>query len=544
MKLKFIFASALFAAAAIPSMAQTHVEGEEYYKADQIANAKELLNRNMNNAGTDKAVSNYYLGLIALEEGNKSEAQNYFNAGVSANPEYAYNYIGLGYIDLLNGDKSAAEKQFKEAENREKKSPSLNIAIARAYYGADPAVYAKEIEKRIEKARKADMKNADIYLFEGDRKKDVKDFGGAAGQYEMAANYDPNATEAYVKYANLFTMVNPQYAIDMLNKLLSVNPSSALAQRELANAYYNAEKFTEAANEYGKYVKNPNHFKQDEDRYAFLLFYGGDYQKGYDYSTALLQANPSNFTAQRYQFMNAAQIKDMQDKLLPMAEALMTAKKSNPDNKFAPIDYILIASEFNNAKRPQEAEQVLKEAIQEMPDNREFYKQLAMTYVEENNLSKASEAYEGYIKNSEKPGYNDFIQQATFAFYAGVENKANDPATAEKYYAMAQDYANKAAEILPDNYKPKKFEGDIAMQKATEENVASVAVPYYTEAIKLLEASKDPSRYAADAKLMYNYMGNYYLDQKDVENAKVYFNKYLELDPNNEQYRKFVEGLK
>lgn len=544
MKLKFIFASALIAAAAIPSMAQTHVEGEEYYKANQIANAKELLNRNMNNAGTDKAVSNYYLGLIALEEGNKSEAQNYFNAGVSANPEYAYNYVGLGYVALLNGDKSAAEKQFKEAESKEKKSPSLNIAIARAYYGADPAVYIKEIEKRIEKARKADMKNADIYLFEGDRKKDVKDYGGAAGQYEMAVNYDPNATEAYVKYANLFTMVNPQYAIDMLNKLLSVNPTSALAQRELANAYYNAEKFTEAANEYGKYVKNPNHFKQDEDRYAFLLFYGGDYQKGYDYSTALLQANPSNFTAQRYQFMNAAQIKDMQDKLLPMAEALMAAKKANPSNKFAPIDYILIASEFNNAKRPQEAEQILKEAIQEMPDNREFYKQLALTYVEENNLSKASEAYEGYIQHSEKPGYNDFIQQATFAFYAGVENKTEDPATAEKYYAMAQDYANKAAEILPDNYKPKKFEGDIAMQKATEENVASVAVPYYTEAIKLLEASKDPSRYATDAKTMYNYMGNYYLDQKDVENAKVYFNKYLELDPNNEQYRKFVEGLK
>ena len=28
-------------------------------------------------------------------------------------------------------------------------------------------------------------------------------------KYEMAANYDKNATEAYVKYANLFTMVNP-----------------------------------------------------------------------------------------------------------------------------------------------------------------------------------------------------------------------------------------------------------------------------------------------------------------------------------------------
>ena len=33
------------------------------------------------------------------------------------------------------------------------------------------------------------------------------------------------------------------------------------------------------------------------------------------------------------------------------------------------------------------------------------------------------------------------------------------------------------------------------------------------------------------------------LTGKDVAKAKEYFNKYLELDPNNEAYRKFVEGL-
>ena len=388
------------------------------------------------------------------------------------------------------------------------------------------------------------MQDADIYLFEGDRKKDNKDFGGAAAQYEMAANYNNDATEAYVKYANLFTMVNPQFAIDMLNKLLSQNPNSALAQREIANAYYNAGQYPQAATEYGKYVKNPNHFKQDEDRYAFLLFYDGKYQDGYDYSTALLKADPNNFTAQRYQFMNAAQIKEMADQLLPMADALNAAHKTSKDNKFAPIDYILIASEYNAAKRPEEAQAILQEAIQEMPDNPEFYKQLAMTFVEENNLSKAADAYEGYISHSEKPGYNDFIQQATFAFYAGVENKTKDPAAAEKYYGIAENYANKAKEILPDNYKPVKFYGDIAMQKAPEDQVASAAVPFYTEAITLLEASENPARYANDAKTMYNYMGNYYLDQKDVDKAKEYFNKYLQYDPNNDAYRKFVEGLK
>lgn len=543
MKFKFILTAAFLAGAALSTMAQTHIEGEEYYKADQLANAKELLLRNLNNPGTDKSVCDYYLGLIALNEGNTAEATKYFNEGTQANPENAFNYVGLGALQLKSGNKKEAETLFKTAEKCVKKSAPLQIAIARAYYEADPVANAKEIEKRIEKARKINMQEADIYLFEGDRKKDNKDFGGAAGQYEMAANYNNDATEAYVKYANLFTMVNPQFAIDMLNKLLSLNPQSALAQREIANAYYNAGQYAEAAQQYGNYVKNPNHFKQDEDRYAFLLFYGGDYQKGYDYSTALLQANPSNFTAQRYQFMNAAQIKEMNDQLLPMAEKLYAAHKANKDNKFAPIDYILIAQEFNTAKRPEEAQAILQEAIQEMPENPEFYKQLAMTFVEENNLTKATEAYEGYIKHSEKPGYNDFIQQATFAFYAGVENKTKDPAAAEKFYAMAQENADKAAAILPDNYKPKKFTGDIAMQKAAEDQVASAAVPAYTEAITLLEASKDPSRYANDAKLMYNYMGNYYLDQKNVAKAKEYFNKYLELDPNNEAYRKFVEGL-
>lgn len=547
MKFKFILTAALLAGAAFGTMAQTHKEGEEYYKADQLANAKELLLRNLNNQGTDKSIADYYLGLIALSENNQAEAEKYFNDGKTANPEYPFNYVGLGGILLKKGDKKGAEDLFKQAEKLVKKSAPLQVAIARAYYEADPVAYQKEIDKRIEKARKTDMKEADIYLFEGDVKKDAKDFGGAAAKYEMAANYNNDAIEAYVKYANLFTMVNPQFAIDMLNKLLALNPNSALAQREIANAYYNAGQNAEAVKQYSNYIQNPNHFKQDEDRYAFLLFYNGDYQKGYDYSTALLKENPSNFTAQRYQFMNAANLAEKQPEinaqLLPMAEALYAAHKASPNNKFAPIDYILISQEFNTAKRPAEAQAVLEEAIKDDPKNPNFYKQLAMTFVEENNLSKACDTYEGFIANSEKPGYNDFIQQATFAFYAGVENKTKDPAAAEKYYGITKQYADKAREILPDNYKPMKFEGDIAMQKAAEDQVASAAVPFYTEAIKLLEASQDPSRYANDAKVMYNYMGNYYLDQKDVAKAKEYFNKYLQLDPNNEAYRKFVEGL-
>ncbi len=544
MKLRTLFAASL-AAIAMSASAQTHVEGAEYYKADQLDNAKELLLRNLNNSGTDKAIANYYLGLISIDENNLDEAQKYFEAGVQANPDYGYNYIGLGGLALKKGDKKAADEQFKKGESLIKKDAAAEIAIARAYYNADPVAYAKEIEKKVTKARKINLQAPAIYIFEGDQEKDKKNWGGAAGKYEMAKSYDANATEAYVKYANLYTMVNPQYAITMLKELLSVNPTSALGQRELANAYYNKKDYADAAREYGAYVKNPNHFKQDEDRYAFLLFYSQDYKKGYDYATQLLTSNPGNFTARRYQFMNAANLPEMSDKLVPMAEELLAAHNANPAaNKFAAIDYILISEEFTKAKRADEAIAVLQEAIKEMPENASFNKQLAMTYLEANSFAGASDAFETYLAKVE-PDFNDYSQQATFSFYAGVENKQNNPNKAEDYFKKTVDYATKAEAALPGNYKPYKIYGDVAMQRAaTEEEAKSAAFPMYSEAATLLEKSDDPSRYARDAKTIYNYLGNYYLDHKDVAKAKENFNKYLQYDPDNDGYRKFVEGLK
>lgn len=541
-RLKFILATGVLATA-LSVNAQTHAEGAEYYRADQFENAKELLLRNLNNAGTDKAISNFYLGMIALRNGEKAEAKKAFETGLAANPNFAMNHIGLGALALKDGDVKGATTQFKMAEKLGKKKPAVLVGIARAYYNADAAKYNKEIEKYLEKARKINLHDPAIYIFEGDRLADKKNWGEAGGMYEMAANYNPTTPEAYVKYANLFTQVNPDYAIRMLSKLIEKNPNSALGLRELANAYYNNRDYKNAVSHYASYVNNPNHFKQDEDRFAFLLFYSGDFQKGYDYATTILKEDPSNFTAQRYQFMNAAQLPAMKEQLLPMAEALYAAHEANPDkNKFAPIDYRLIAAEYFSVDKNDKGVEVFKTAIKEMPDYVEFNKDLAMAYIEANNLTEASRAYKKYLEKSEKPSYNEYIQQAIFSFFAAVENKAN-PVEMNKFFDDCITYAKKAEEILPDNYKPKKIQGDVAMQKAAEGDVTKAAAPMYLKAVELLEASENPAKYASDAKEMYNYLGNYYLDQKDIAKAKEYFNKYLKYDPNNADYRKFVESL-
>ena len=541
MKLRPIL-SVCLAGMALGVFAQNTSDGVQYYKADQFENAKELLQRNR--SGANQAESDFYLGLIALREGNGAEAAKLFNEGAQLDPEYAYNYIGLGTIELQNNNLKVAENLFKDASNKGKKDASVQVAIARSYYNADPVKYEKDIEKYLEKARKINMEEADIYIFEGDRKYDKKDWGGAAGQYEMGANYEPSAAEAYVKYANLFTKVNQQYAIDMLSKLLQLNPNSALAQRELANAYYNAGKYTDAAKSYGQYVQNPNHFKQDEDRYAFLLFYGGDYQKGYDYASQLLAQNPDNFTAQRFQFMNAAQIPAMKDSMLPLAEKIWAAHVANPNkNKFSTIDYNLIAEELQGAKRHDEAIAVLNEGIEKSPENADFNKRIAMIHVDTGNIAAAADEFAKYIAKLENPGFNDYNQQATFDYYAGVAAKDSNPEASKKYLDDAVAYAKKADEAAPGYYQPKKIMGDVAILRASAHKAASAAAPFYQEAWDLLIKSNDPSRYTRDAKTIYNYLGNYYLGLGDKAKAKTYFINYKQFDPNNTEYAKFVESL-
>ncbi len=544
--MKKIFLSFAAAALALSAMAQTHKDGVEYYEAGQYDNAKELLERNMNNSGTDKAVAYYYQGLIALQNNKPTEAAKYFNLGAEANPDYAYNYIGLAQIDLAQGTPKVAEANFKKAETLGKKDVGVQIAIARAYDAVDPSLYEKEITKRLEKARRMNMQDPDIYIFEGDVKARNKDYGGAGASYEMALNYDPNATAAYFKYANLFSQVNPEYGINMLKKLLQLNPNSALGQRSLANAYYDQNRFKEAAAEYGKYVKNPNHFKQDEDRYAFLLFYDGDYKAGYDYATKLLQENPANFTAQRYQFMNAAQIPSMADQLLPMAQKLYANHLKDPKkNGLAPIDYTLISEEFAKNKDLTKDEavdsaiSVLNNGIKEYPNNAAFEKSLALLYVDKNDMAGACNAFDQYLKKTKDPGYNDMIQAAVFAFYAGVSAK-NDPAVANKYYQQASDFTDKAAELYPGMYRPNKIKGDIALNKGDNAG----AVSYYIKAIDQLEKMDgDKSRFMNDAKTMYGAVAKSYISKGDKASARRYVEGYLNYDPNNADFTTLLKSL-
>ena len=183
MKKKLLFS--LVAGAALTASAQGYQDGVDNFNAGRMEEAKIILDNTFNDPSTDKAISSYYLGCIDIKNNNAAAAKQRFDAGIAANPKYALNYVGLGELALKSGNKSEAEKYFKEALNINKKDTEVMAYVARAYWNADPVAYKKEIDNYIKKAFK-ESKNTEpaVYVLQGDM--EAGDPNKASGLYEMA----------------------------------------------------------------------------------------------------------------------------------------------------------------------------------------------------------------------------------------------------------------------------------------------------------------------------------------------------------------------
>ncbi len=93
MKLRTLF-SLCMGGFALTALAQGgYQDGVDYYNADRFDKAKTILEKTLNDAGTDKAVSYFYLGSLDMRDGNTAAAATDFNNGIQANPQYGYNYV-------------------------------------------------------------------------------------------------------------------------------------------------------------------------------------------------------------------------------------------------------------------------------------------------------------------------------------------------------------------------------------------------------------------------------------------------------------------
>ncbi|MCC8037492.1 MAG: hypothetical protein LIP02_05045 [Bacteroidales bacterium] len=534
--------STLLVAGAFVASAQGYKDGIQYYTAGDLDDAQEILLRTFNDAGTDRSEACYYLGAIALEKGDKAAAKKRFDEGIAANAEQPLNYVGLGQLALSQGDKSSATPQFKQAQNLAGKNAAIYADIARAYFNADPTTYAKEIDDNIAQARKKNKKEPAIYILEADREA-AKNVGNAAGLYEMAMNMDKEDNNvvdypgAFIKYARTYFPVNPQYSIKMVQDLLEALPTSAMAQRELAEQYYENNQLTMAAEQYGKYIQNPNHFKKDEQRYVGLLYFGKKYQESFDLAQKILKEDPSNFYMQRMLFLDQAAMENY-----PQADEYAKAFFANPKAEFVTNDYTTYGEVLHNLGQDTLAVAQYEKAVELAPDKAGLLVDLSTAYDRAKMYPQAAAALQKYVDSGEA-STNDILALARRYQNLAATSEEGSP---ERAAAIENGlkYAQIAVDRVPDHYLPIFTKARILYIRDNNDPTAET-VEAFQQTLNVLDA--DPAnleKRANDYRSIYNLLGGYYMKQKDTATAKTYYQKFLDLDPENEDLRKFVEGLK
>ena len=577
--MKFKLLLSLILCASLSCFAQGYKDGIEYYKVGQYDNAKELLLRNLDDPSTKKAEAYFYLGCIDLYTENYEGAEKNFDAGIAADPKYGYNYVGMGELELRRGklatDKDAvknaekaAKKLFDEGKDLcDKKDDAVMVAIARAYYNVDPVKYAKQIEDAKKDAKKRDKQSADLYVFEGDILADKEQWGSAAGWYEMVMRSGKNNIEAYVKYANTYFYVDPKTAIKTLEDLVAAKPNSALAQRELAEKYYKDDQWTKAAEKYGIYMQNPNHFKQDENRYAGLLFYGKRYQESYDLAAKIISEHAAGdadvFYMKRLQLYNLvamAQEAEADSTLWTRADLLakeFLAMNIPSGAKFEPKDYSDYAIVLTALGDVPGSVEMYKKAYEANPEKVDLLKDASEACADAKAYEDAAKFYQMYVDKADYKTNDLFVLSRRYLYWASTiaDTTATDSVKREEVMQKALMYAQKVDSIVPNDLR---ILSRIANIHVGHESGFSgrdyaryaEAMPTYDAILAILDADpkyKDPNN--ADNEIamyieIFRYKAVHYYLNKDQENMKLYYQKWLEVDPTNDALRQYIETLK
>ncbi len=363
--------------------------------------------------------------------------------------------------------------------------------------------------------------------------------------YEMAATFDHESKnaqdahpEAYVKYARVIFKVNEKAAIDKLRELLTYQPNSALVQRELAEKLYDANQLTNAANQYEAYIQNPNSFQKDKQRLVGLLFFAQRYPESYDLASQILADDPGNFYMQRMQFYNK---KAMGDTIAAVnaAEALL----ANPKAQVNSQDYSQYGELLTDMGNDSLAIVMYENAVKVDPEKTSLLKDLSQAYNHGLRFQEAADTMQKYIDlQGDDVDPNDLLALALrWNALSSAQQKAENPAwqaSSEKAIAAI----NRVYEMTPNHPLVLNHRARILLV-ANQSEINDLVAQADLETLAALDS--DPAnlqnRQAIYVQVL-GRLGNYYVTNHNIEEAKKMFQRFYEIQP-SEELQKYIETL-
>jgi len=284
-KLK-IFSIAMLATSAF-NYAQDVDAAKKIIDAEQYEKAKSML-KGILQAKPSSGKAAFLLGTIYLKQNSEDSAKIYFDKGAAAEEGSRFNAIGLGHLDLNNGNASAAKSKFDGvASSLKKKEFEEVVYIAQAYTNSDKPDYKSAIAI-LESAKLKNPNSAEVFLALGDAYYGDKSQNEAYSAYRSAYQLDPSMIRAKMQLGVLLKGAKAYTeAVKAYDEVVSLNPNYGPVYRELAETYYYwannqpktyTENIAKALANYEKYMKLTDYSLSSRMRHADFLILAKDYK--------------------------------------------------------------------------------------------------------------------------------------------------------------------------------------------------------------------------------------------------------------------------
>lgn len=529
--------------------ARKAIDAEQYQKGKAILNS--LTKSDSTNPENYFYLGNLYLTTapINIRPDYIDSAKAVFEKGISANADYALNFVGLGAVELAK--KASPQVNFDKAISLTKKKDYLtDLYIGRAYVNAPKPMIVEGLV-HLNKAKLLNEKDAQLFLVLGDAYRSEMKNSEAFSAYRTAFDLDKTFLRSKVELGKINKMSKAfEEAIAEFNSVIALDANYGPAFRELAETYYQWAWFSqkeydnrikEALQFYEKYMDLTDRSLDSRLRHADFLYLAKDFKALETEAIEMAKLDNVNPRVLRYLAYSAFE----NGNFMASAQALKDFIAKVEPTRLISQDYLYLGrAQMKDTTQIQEGMANIEKAVGLDSTNAAVMSEIGQSLYKSRNYIDAARAYEIAIKNPERSLLDYYYLGMSYYFTYGAQN--TDNLSPSKDLLVKADTAfSFLVQKSPTTQAGWQYRGRI--NRLLDENDSQgLAVPYYETYVKLVTIDKPELAVKSTAGLIeaYNYLGSVALRKdEDKEKAKEYFQKILALDPANATAKEVLEAI-
>lgn len=529
--------------------ARKAIDAEQYQKGKAMLNS--LTSTQATNPETFFYLGNLYLttASINIRPDYIDSAKAVFEKGISANAEYALNFVGLGAVDLAK--KASPKANFDKAIALTKKKDHLtDLYIGRAYVNA-PKPMITEGLVHLNKAKLLNEKDAQLFLVLGDAYRAEMKNSEAFSAYRTAFDLDKTFLRSKVELGKINKMSKAfEEAIAEFNSVITLDDKYGPAYRELAETYYQwawtskkeyEGRIKQALQFYEKYMDLTDRSLDSRLRHADFLYLVKDFKALEAEANEMAKLDNVNPRVLRYLAYSAFE----NGNYMASSKALKDFIAKVEPTRLISQDYLYLGrAQMKDTTQFQEGIINIEKAVALDSTNAVVMSEIGQAFYKGKKYVEAAHAYEIAIKNPDRALLDYYYLGMSYYFTYGAQNaaKLNPP---KDLLVKADTAFSFLVKRSPTTQAGWQYRGRI--NRLLDENDSQgLAVPYYEAYVKLVTLDKPELAAKSIPGLIeaYNYLGSVAL-RKDADKlkAKEYFDKVILLDPANVTAKESIAAI-